>query len=95
MKVNMDNVYIKNHAELVALGGDMGVTMDKFDAKHNLEYDEVARVEYKYWRSQETGVKNLLSIRDKQIIKMLKEKRKAQMELNKAEEQLTNFVTKD
>lgn len=63
-----NNIYIKNHKEVEAMGGDIGVTLDKYDNKHGLKYDALARAQYKHWRAKVTGVKELLSVDDKQML---------------------------
>ena len=39
-----NNIYIDNHAEVAAMGGDIGVCLDKYDAKHGLARNELARL---------------------------------------------------
>lgn len=63
-----NNIYIENHAEVAAMGGDIGVCLDKYDAKHGLARNDLARAQYKHWRSVQTGVPELLSVRDKQLL---------------------------
>ena len=63
-----NNVYIKNHAEISKLSGDIGVQLDKYDNAHNLKYDALARAQYKHWRSEMTGVPELLSVDDKRLL---------------------------
>ena len=63
-----NNIYIDNHAEVAAMGGDIGVCLDKFDAKHGLEHDNLARAQYKHWRSIITGVPELLSVDDRKLL---------------------------
>lgn len=63
-----NNIYIDNHAEVAAMGGDIGVCLDKFDAKHGLEHDNLARAQYKHWRAKVTGVSELLSAEDKRML---------------------------
>ena len=62
------NIYIQNHKEIASMGGDIGVCLDKYDAKHGLKRDGLARAQYKHWRSVQTGVPELLSVRDKQLL---------------------------
>ena len=50
------------------MGGDIGVCLDKFDAKHGLEHDNLARAQYKHWRSIITGVPELLSVEDRELL---------------------------
>lgn len=63
-----NNIYIENHEEVAAMGGDIGVCLDKYDAKHGLKHDDLARAQYKHWRATVTGVPELLSVRDKQLL---------------------------
>lgn len=63
-----NNIYIKNHKEVAAMGGDIGVCLDKYDHKHGLKHDAVARAQYKHWRAQMTGVPELLSQRDRELL---------------------------
>lgn len=63
-----NNIYIKNHKEVAAMGGDIGVCLDKYDHKHGLKHDAVARAQYKHWRAVQTGVPELLSVDDKQML---------------------------
>ena len=63
-----NNIYIKNYAEITKLTGDIGVQMDKFDNIHHLKHDDLARAQYKHWRSVQTGVPDLLSIEDKRLL---------------------------
>lgn len=62
------NIYIKNYAEIKKLTGDIGVQMDKFDNIHHLKHDDLARAQYKHWRSVQTGVPELLSVEDKRLL---------------------------
>lgn len=63
-----NNIYIKNHKEVAAMGGDIGVCLDKYDHKHGLKHDAVARAQYKHWRTVQTGVPELLSERDRELL---------------------------
>lgn len=63
-----NNIYIKNHKEVAAMGGDIGVCLDKYDHKHGLKHDAVARAQYKHWRAVQTGVPELLSERDRELL---------------------------
>lgn len=63
-----NNIYIKNHKEVAAMGGDIGVCLDKYDHKHGLKHDAVAHAQYKHWRAEVTGVKELLSERDRELL---------------------------
>ena len=62
------NIYIKNYAEIKKLTGDIGVQLDKFDNAHGLKHNELARAQYKHWRSVQTGVPELLSVEDKRLL---------------------------
>ena len=63
-----NNIYIKNHEEVKSMGGDIGVSLEKFDKKHGLKHDDLARAQYKHWRSVQTGVPELLSVQDKALL---------------------------
>lgn len=63
-----NNIYIQNYEEVKSMGGDIGVCLDKYDAKHKLKYDAVARAQYIHWRSIETGVPELLSVDEKNLL---------------------------
>lgn len=63
-----NNIYIQNHKEVAAMGGDIGVCLDKYDHKHGLKHDDLARAQYCHWRSVETGVPELLSVRYKKLL---------------------------
>ena len=63
-----NNIYIQNHEEVKAMGGDIGVCLDKYDKKHGLQHDDLARAQYCHWRSVQTGVPELLSAPDKQLL---------------------------
>ena len=62
------NIYIANHEEVAAMGGDIGVCLDKYDAKHGLARNELARAQYRHWRATVTGVPELLRPADKQLL---------------------------
>ena len=51
-----------------AMGGDIGVCLDKYDAKHGLARNELARAQYRHWRATVTGVPELLRPVDKQLL---------------------------
>ena len=63
-----NNIYIKNYAEITKLTGAIVVQMDKFDNIHHLKHDDLARAQYKHWRSVQTGVPDLLSVEDKRLL---------------------------
>lgn len=63
-----NNIYIQNHEEVAAMGGDIGVCLDKYDHKHGLPHDDLARAQYKHWRATVTGVPELLSAPDKKLL---------------------------
>ena len=63
-----NNIYIDNHAEVAAMGGDIGVCLDKYDAKHGLARNELARAQYRHWRATVTGVPELLSVEDRELL---------------------------
>lgn len=69
MKANYpNNIYIKNHAAVAAMGGDIGVTLDKYDKQHGIKYSELARAQYTHWRAEQTGASSLLSARQKELL---------------------------
>lgn len=70
MKTTMypGNIYIQNHNEVAAMGGDIGVCLDKYDNKYGLPYNALARAQYKHWRSEVTGVPELMSAEDKKLL---------------------------
>lgn len=57
-----NNIYIENHEEVAAMGGDIGVCLDKYDHKHGLKHNDLARAQYCHWRATVTGVPELLSM---------------------------------
>lgn len=69
-----DNIYIQNYDELKSITkpngdmADMGVQFDIFDQRHGLKHDDLARAQYKHWRATVTGVPDLLSVPDKQLL---------------------------
>lgn len=63
-----NNIYIKNYGTIKKYAGDIGVQMDKFDNIHHLKHDDLARAQYKHWRSVQTGVPELLSVEDKRLL---------------------------
>ena len=66
-----NNIYIDNHEEVAAMGGDIGVCLDKYDAKHGLKRNDLARAQYRHWRATVTGVPELLSVPDKKLLGLL------------------------
>ena len=63
-----NNIYVKNYNEIKKLTGDIGVQLDKFDHIHHLKHDDLARAQYKHWRSVETGVPELMSRHDHELL---------------------------
>ncbi len=63
-----NNIYIKNHEEIAGMGGDIGVCLDKYDHKYGLKHDNLARAQYKHWRSEMTGVPELLTHDDRKLL---------------------------
>lgn len=63
-----NNIYVKNHTEIAKLGGDIGVQLDKYDNAHKLKHDDLARAQYKHWRAIKTGVPELLSKAEKELL---------------------------
>lgn len=68
MSMYPNNIYIANHKEVASMGGDIGVCLDKYDAKHGLKHDALARAQYKHWRVVATGVQELLSVNDRKLL---------------------------
>ena len=66
-----NNIYIKHYAEIKKLSGDIGVQLDKYDNAHGLKHDALARAQFKHWRSVQTGVPELLSREDKNLLGLL------------------------
>lgn len=65
------NVYIQNHSEINATTGvDTNVRLDIFDSKHGLQHNDLARAQYKHWRSVETGA-DLLSHNEKKLLGLI------------------------
>lgn len=63
-----NNIYIKHYAEIKKLTGDIGVQLDQYDNAHGLKHNDLARAQYKHWRSVETGVPELMSMDDKRLL---------------------------
>lgn len=63
-----NNIYIKNYNEVKQYPGDIGVQLDRFDNAHGIKHDDLARAQYKHWRSVQTGVPELLSAEDKALL---------------------------
>ena len=63
-----NNIYIENHEEVAAMGGDIGVFLDKYDHKHGLKHNDLARAQYCHWRATVTGVPELLSMPYKNLL---------------------------
>ena len=63
-----NNIYIENHEEVAAMGGDIGVCLDKYDHKHGLKHNDLARAQYCHWRATVTGVPELLSMPYKNLL---------------------------
>lgn len=63
-----NNIYIKNYAEVKKYPGDIGVQLDQYDNAHGIKHDDLARAQYKHWRSVQTGVPELLSAEDKALL---------------------------
>lgn len=63
-----NNIYIKNHEEIAGMSGDIGVCLDKYDNKHGLKHDNLARAQYKHWRAEITGVPELLNPDEKRLL---------------------------
>lgn len=72
-KMYPENVYVQHHDEIAALknAGQMtniGNQLDIFDDKHGLKRDNLARAQYRHWRSVETGVPELLLPEDRKLL---------------------------
>lgn len=63
-----DNIYVKNYEAIKKLPGDIGVQLDQYDNAHGIKHDDLARAQYKHWRSVQTGVPELLSVEDKRLL---------------------------
>lgn len=63
-----DNIYVKNYEAIKKLTGDIGVQLDKFDNIHHLKHDDLTRAQYKHWRSVQTGVPELMSRNDRDLL---------------------------
>ena len=63
-----NNIYIQNHEQVAAMGGDIGVCLDKYDHKHGLKHNDLARAQYCHWRATVTGVPELLSMPYKNLL---------------------------
>lgn len=63
-----NNIYIKNYAEVKKYPGDIGVQLDQYDNAHGIKHDDLARAQYKYWRSVQTGVPELMSRHDHELL---------------------------
>ncbi len=68
MNMYPDNIYVKNSEEIRNYRVDINTSLDMFDSKHGIAFDEVARAQYKHWRAIETGAKELMSNRDRDIL---------------------------
>lgn len=62
------NIYIKNYATIKKYAGDIGVQLDQFDNAHGIKHDDLARAQYKHWRSVQTGVPELMSRNDRDLL---------------------------
>lgn len=63
-----NNIYIKNYADVKKYSGDIGVQLDQYDNAHGIKHDDLARAQYKHWRSVQTGVPELMSADDKRLL---------------------------
>ena len=63
-----DNIYVKNYEAIKKLPGDIGVQLDRYDNAHGLKHDDLARAQYKHWRSVQTGVPELMSRNDRDLL---------------------------
>lgn len=62
------NIYVKNYATIKKYPGDIGVQLDQYDNDHKLKHDALARAQYKHWRSIQTGVPELMSRNDRDLL---------------------------
>lgn len=58
----------KNPTEPGVQKADIGVALDIFDNKYNLEHNDLLRAQYKHYLAVKTGVEDLLSPDDKRIL---------------------------
>ena len=63
-----NNIYITSYAEVKKYPGDIGVQLDQYDNAHGIKHDDLARAQYKHWRSVQTGVPELMSADDKRLL---------------------------
>lgn len=63
-----DNIYVKNYEAIKKLPGDIVVQLDQYDNAHGIKHDDLARAQYKHWRSVQTGVPELLSRNDRDLL---------------------------
>lgn len=62
------NIYVKNYATIKKYPGDIGVQLDQFDNDHKLKHNALLRAQYKHWRSIQTGVPELMSRNDRDLL---------------------------
>lgn len=63
-----NNIYVKNYEAIKKLPGDIGVQLDQYDNAHGIKHDDLARAQYKHWRSVQTGVSELMSRNDRDLL---------------------------
>ena len=63
-----DNIYVKNYEAIKKLPGDIGVQLDQYDNAHGIKHDDLARAQYKHWRAQHTGVPELMSADERDLL---------------------------
>lgn len=65
-----ENIYIKNHEEIVKLtdGKGIDVGIAKFDNIHGLEHDDLLQAQYSHWRAKATNTPELLSVADRALL---------------------------
>lgn len=66
-----NNTYIKHYDEIKKYPGDIGVQLDQYENAHGLKHDALARAQYKHWRSIQTGVPELMSRHDRDLLGLL------------------------
>lgn len=67
-----NNPYIQGHEEIVEICKSMHKDTNSafviFDQRHGLKHDDLAQAQYEHWRAEITGVPELLSKPDREIL---------------------------
>lgn len=63
-----ENIYIKNHEELVSYNADIGTAIAMFDNKHGLKHNDLLQAQYCHWRAKVANVPELLSVADRALL---------------------------